>query len=116
MHRRKILIVEDELLLADDCASWVRQSGLEVAGPFDNIDAVRFDPYEIAGAIIGLNVGRRKLYQLLDQLLSLDVPVTLYTGYDRRLIPPKYARCGYVQKPCSCEKAIEALCNELKSR
>ena len=40
MTRRRILIVEDEFLIAENCASLVEEVGFEVAGPYSKLGDV----------------------------------------------------------------------------
>jgi DNA-binding response OmpR family regulator len=56
MTRRRILIVEDEILLGDECASHVESAGFEVAGPYSALEDVPEDLAGIAGAILDINV------------------------------------------------------------
>jgi DNA-binding response OmpR family regulator len=109
MARRGILIVEDEILLGDDCASHVKEAGLEVIGPYSKLNDVPEDLTGIAGAILDINVAGRSAYRLIDRLLEMNVPVVFYTGYDVRHDPGKYAEIPRVPKPAACVYAVQEL-------
>jgi hypothetical protein len=113
MARRKILVVEDEYLLADDCVSEVLRAGFEVAGPFGKLEDVQMDLHEIAGALLDINVRGTAVYPLLDRLLELNIPVTIYSGYEAHNLPAQYAGLPLVTKPHGCAEAVKTLCGKL---
>ncbi|KWV57075.1 hypothetical protein AS156_03490 [Bradyrhizobium macuxiense] len=106
---RTILIVEDEYFIADDCASLARRAGFHVAGPFTSIEEAREHAFTASGALIDINVSGMATYKLIDDLLEMGVPITLYTGYDRGALPEKYAHIPMVTKPQDCGQAIKIL-------
>jgi FixJ family two-component response regulator len=117
MSQRMILVVEDEYLLADDCACLVEKAGFRVAGPFAALGDVErhVDLAKIAGAILDVNLRGIAVYPLLDKLLGMDIPVVLYSGYQPTNFPQKYRELSLVIKPKSCADAIENLCRQLNA-
>ena len=115
MTRRKILIVEDEILLGDECASHVENAGFEVAGPYSRLEDVPRDMAGIEGAILDINIGGASAYRLIDRLLEMNIPVILYTGYDIRHDPQRYATLPRVTKPNPCIGAVQELIRNLAS-
>jgi DNA-binding NtrC family response regulator len=110
-----ILIVEDEYFIADDCASLARQAGYHVVGPFASIDEARLHAFGASGALIDINVNGTASYKLIDALLEMGTPVTLYTGYDASTLPEKYSQLPVVTKPRGCAEAIELLRKQMGS-
>ncbi len=114
MAKRKILIVEDEYFIADDCAKAARSEGFAVVGPFRTVaDAIAGMPDDIDGALLDINLGGSKVYPLLDKLLSQNIPVTIYTGYDRNTLPTRYSRLTIVTKPSDCLEAVRSLASKV---
>ena len=113
MTRRRILIVEDEFLIAENCASLVEEVGFEVAGPYSKLGDVPQELSGISGAIIDLNLCGASAYPLIDRLLEMNIPVTLYTGYDARHCPKRYAELSRVTKPTPCLDAVKDLMRQL---
>src|SRR5215471_14806919 len=113
MPRRRILIVEDEFFIAEDCATTAEEAGFEVAGPYLKLEDVPSDLAGISAAILDLNVCGVSAYPLLDRLLEMNIPVTLYTGYDAKCGPEKYANVPRVTKPSACADAIEEVTRQL---
>ncbi|WP_246788434.1 response regulator [Bradyrhizobium sp. CCBAU 53421] len=104
-----ILIVEDEYFIADDCAALARQAGYHVVGPFASVDEARPHASGACGALIDINVNGTASYKLVDALLEMGIPVTLYTGYDASNLPEKYAHVPLVTKPRGCAEALGIL-------
>jgi FixJ family two-component response regulator len=113
MARRGILIVEDEILLGDDCASHVQKAGFEVAGPYSRLKDVPEDLAGIAGAIIDINVAGKSAYRLIDRLVEMNIPVVFYTGYGDHHDFGKYGKIPRVKKPAACCEAVQELIREL---
>jgi DNA-binding response OmpR family regulator len=114
MTRRTILIVEDEYFIADDCAQFVRAAGFDVAGPFGRIDEALLTQLDgIQGALLDINLAGECVYPLLDKLLSKNIPVTIYTGYEKHALPDKYAGLPIITKPSNCKEAIARLRQDL---
>src|SRR5215475_8077784 len=113
MPKRKLLIVEDEFLIAEDCASTAEKAGFEVAGPYLKLEDVPSDLAGISAAILDLNVCGVSAYPLLDRLLEMNIPVTLYTGYNAKCGPEKYAKVSRVNKPSACTDAVKDIMRQL---
>ena len=113
MPRRRILIVEDEFLIDEACASVVEEAGFEVAGPYSRLKDVPQELSGISGAIIDINIFGVSAYPLIDRLLEMNVPITLYTGYDARCCPGQYAKLHRVNKPPPCLDAIKDLMRQM---
>jgi hypothetical protein len=85
------LIVEDEFLIAEDCALTAEEAGFDVAGPYSKLKDVPQDLAGISAAILDLNVCGVLTYPLIDRLIEMNIPVTLYTGYRAYYGRQKYA-------------------------
>jgi DNA-binding NtrC family response regulator len=113
MTPRTILVVEDEYFLADDCALCVRKAGFDVAGPYGTLEEIP-DLSGISGAVLDINLRGSWVYPLLDRLIAMNIPVTIYTGYSA--LPRKYDAVSRVMKPAHCSKAVDDLCRQIKVR
>jgi hypothetical protein len=81
----RILVVEDEYLIASEIEETLAGKGAEIVGPAE----MAFD--------------------LLDRLADRRVPAVLVTGYDREAIPPAYRALQLIQKPICADALTEAL-------
>ena len=111
-HARRILVVEDEYLVAQDLADDLRALGAEVVGPLPSVqqalDAVNSDP-ELDGAILDINLRGRMIFPVADQLAARHIPFFFTTGYDDGVIPDRYAAVPRCEKPVTAPRLKQAL-------
>src|SRR5438270_8852311 len=83
---RRVLVVEDEYLIAADIAASLEALGAEVAGPAASVaEALTFlerDGDRLDGAVLDVNLGKERVYPLADVLRSRGIPFVFTTGYD----------------------------------
>jgi ActR/RegA family two-component response regulator len=79
----KILLLEDDLLLAMDMEDYLLDRGHEVVGPFgrlvDALDAIPRN--ELAGAVVDLNLHGELSFPVIEELQARSVPIIVCTGY-----------------------------------
>lgn len=108
----KILIIEDEFFLADDCAKEAKRAGLEVAGPFATLDDAKTqirNGIKVDAALVDVNVMGEAIYPLLDELLHSGMPIVIYTGYDPSYLPHRFRGLPVFKKPDDCGQAVAHL-------
>ncbi|HEU4960202.1 MAG TPA: response regulator [Sphingomonas sp.] len=108
---KRILLVEDEYLIADDMAYELRNFGLEVIGPFPSVAATlkALETTCVDGAVLDINLSGEKVYPVADVLLGRDVPMIFTTGYDNGEIPPRYAAIDRCSKPVTRDALAKAV-------
>ncbi|TPG37959.1 PAS domain S-box protein [Roseomonas nepalensis] len=83
--RRRVLVVEDETLIAMELETALEEIGLEVVGPAQNLtDALRLvrDETELHAAVLDVNLGGEdRVFPVADILLTRGVPIVFATGY-----------------------------------
>lgn len=101
---RRVLVVEDDYLLALDMRRTLEAAGATVVGPVPNpqaaLDLLARD-VAIDFSVLDLNLGGERGYPVADALTERGVPFALTTGYDISSIPPRYAAAPCCQKPVS---------------
>lgn len=78
----RVLVVEDEPIVAADLAEIVREGGAEVVGPCSSVAQARQlarDP-RLDAAILDVNLSDGDLTPVLEALIARAVPVLVYTG------------------------------------
>lgn len=97
----RILVVEDEYLLADDMRMHVEQFGGEVVGPLGTIGGAQelSDLSRIDVAFVDVNLRGETSFTLVDRLCDNDVRVILVSGYDHSVLPERYRHLPFLQKP-----------------
>jgi len=99
---RRLLVVEDEYLIAADLAHVLTGQGANVIGPAGSIkDALDMLATErqIDGAILDINVRGEQVYPVADALRARGVPFVFATGYDSWVIPDAFASVPRLEKP-----------------
>jgi CheY-like chemotaxis protein len=97
---KRVLLVEDEYMIAQDMAYELQALGAEVIGPAGSVaGALRLVETETAidAAFLDLNLNGERAYPIADLLLARGIHVVFTTGYDENAIPQPYAhvpRCG----------------------
>ena len=111
LRGRCVLIVEDEYFLADDLAKGFADVGIDILGPVPTLaKALVFAEHrQLSGAVLDINLGSDKVYEVADALVGRDVPVVFVTGYAKSDIPARFADVPFCQKPAEFAEVIEAL-------
>jgi len=102
LHGSRILIVEDEYLLADDLSETLVEAGAEVLGPIASIeDATAFIAGEavIDAAVLDVNLRGDMVFPVADALRARGIPFAFATGYDKWALPERFADAPRVEKP-----------------
>lgn len=99
---RRVLVAEDEYLVAIEMAYALQDAGADVAGPVpsvaDGLGLLR-GAGRIDFAVLDVNLGGEPVYPLADALAERGIPFAFVTGYDADSVPSRYARMGRLEKP-----------------
>jgi DNA-binding response OmpR family regulator len=97
----RILVVEDEYMLADALADGLTALGVQVVGPVGRLDEALAltAASELDGAILDINLGGEAVFPLADALAAREVPYVFATGYGRESIPKPYREHPILSKP-----------------
>jgi PAS domain S-box-containing protein len=109
---RRVLVVEDESLVAMALCSDLAARGWEVLGPAASIEeAVQI----LAGtsapdvAVLDVNLSGRLVYPLAEQLRAQGVPFIFCTGYERLDHHEPFRNDAILRKPVNIDHLIEQL-------
>ncbi|MCC1493118.1 response regulator [Cognatishimia sp. F0-27] len=97
-----VLIVEDEVLVAQDLAFMVEDLGCSVLGPLHTLtDALATVAHTRPDfAILDVNLGDGQIFPLADVLLAQDVPFVFCSAHFEVFeVDARYPDAGLVQKP-----------------
>ncbi len=100
---RKILIVEDEYLIAMDLALSLGDLGADIVGPAGSVAEALALVDDVGdaldGAVLDVNLRDERVYPVADALTALGVRFVFASGYDAALMPPAYADVPRCRKP-----------------
>lgn len=114
---RRILLVEDEYVIARDMAEALERQGAEVVGPAASLEAAMVllsTHREISGAILDVKLHGGPAYAVAEVLRGRGVPFLFATGYDRSEIPPAYQDVPHCEKPVDVRTILSALALEIE--
>lgn len=103
---RRLLIVEDEFLVAAAIEKVVQAMGLTVAGPVGQVgDALRLmDRQPVDGAVLDIKLRRGEcVYPIAARLRSEGVPFIFLTAFTRGAVAPPFSTERILAKPFSAE-------------
>lgn len=109
---KRILVVEDEFLVAEDLNSALKNTGARVLGPVGIIsDGLRLvdDSPDIEGAVLDINLGGALAYPIAQKLMDRNIPFIFTTAYDAEDVPEKFWNIKLCQKPTTMHKIIRTL-------
>jgi CheY-like chemotaxis protein len=102
MRGRRVLVVEDESLIAMFVQTMLTDLGCEVLGPvYDLSAALDFvaTPTHIDVAVLDLNLDGEPAYPVVDALRARGVPVIFCTGYGDTGLRASDQGCPVLRKP-----------------
>lgn len=98
----RILVVEDNYLLAEVVCDFVTDCGMEPVGPAPGLETglVYAREAPIDGALLDINLGDRLSFPICAVLAERNIPFAFLTGYSHlSLIPHAYRSAPLVAKP-----------------
>jgi PAS domain S-box-containing protein len=106
----RVLIVEDEALVAMILEDQLADLGISVAGTCasvpDAMRAIENDPPQ--AAILDVNLRGQLVYPVADRLMDRGIPFVFVTGYGRESIDRRYSFVKVLEKPVE-RQALEGL-------
>ncbi|SDG39322.1 Response regulator receiver domain-containing protein [Limimonas halophila] len=100
----RVLLVEDEYLVARGLRRLLADAGATVFGPVGTFADARAALAAEAIDVVLLDIALRneeESYALADELVAAGRPFAFVTGYDRSVLPERFAGTPWVGKPFS---------------
>lgn len=111
----RILIVEDEFLIADDLAREIRNAGAEAIGPVASVheaeELVRSGPVD--AAIIDVNLRGKMASDFISRLAATDLPCLIVSGYGDDALPQSLSGIARLEKPVSPALVVKTLAKQI---
>jgi CheY-like chemotaxis protein len=110
----RILVAEDEYLLAEDVARMLERQGAKVVGPVSTVtDSRRLARYAaLDGAALDVNLRGDMVWSVADVLLGRRVPVVFMSGYGATCCPERYRHVRWLSKPLLASELVNVLMSE----
>lgn len=105
----RVLIAEDDYLLAQDLAEAFRAANAQVIGPYSNLQDAIGVSAEVQMAVLDVDLQGQLVFPLADELAGRGVPFLFYTGYDQSLLPARFSDVICLNKSYSAPAIVIAL-------
>jgi len=113
LQLRRILVVEDDFLVAEVVVELLQNLGAEIIGPFSRLQqAMSFletGADGIDGAVLDVNLNGEKSYPIADRLIALSIPFCFSTGYGSSALDAAYQHLPRCEKPFGEQALVAAL-------
>ena len=109
---RRVLIVEDEWLVASETGRLLAAAGAEVLGPTGTVDDA-FQLLRSAGPVdavlLDIDLRDEKAYGIADRLLADGATFIFLSGYPRAMLPRRFREAPFLDKPFDLRAATRLL-------
>lgn len=112
LNGRRVLVVEDESLVAMLLETILEDMGCTPVGPASNVDdgaAMARDTTELDAALLDVNVAGRQVFPVAEALKARGVPFVFSTGYGEGGLPDEWRGNPTIQKPFTEAAVRDAL-------
>ena len=107
----RILIVEDQYLIADDVRRTLSAEGAEIVGPapglLQALELIRERALDVA--VLDINLDGESVFPAAEELDRLGVPYIFLSGYEDWVLPDIYQRHTRIEKPLDPQALLEAV-------
>jgi DNA-binding response OmpR family regulator len=114
-HRARILILEDEPMLALSLEDLLIEAGFEIAGVVGRLAAALtlIENGACDAAIVDANLAGVSASPAASALAARGIPFIVLSGYLPGQQQGDFAGAAFIQKPCRADQLIRALCSIL---
>ncbi|HEU4821601.1 MAG TPA: response regulator [Qipengyuania sp.] len=110
LTNRKVLILEDELIIAFALEDMLADLGAEVLMASSLEEAfAQLAESEVSLAVLDVNVHGAKSYPVAEELAERGIPMIFATGYGDAEHPPHFSAAPTLTKPYSRQQLAEAI-------
>ena len=108
---KRVLIVEDEALVAMLVEEYLEEFGCEIAGMASRLDEAVQKAITLAidVAVLDVNLAGKLSYPIAEVLMSRNIPFIFATGYGNTALPAALVAAPVLPKPFERGRLAEAL-------
>lgn len=113
LNGRRILIVEDDYLVAQALVELLEEAGAEIIGPIGWLEEalvlIEDEHRELDAAVLDVNLHGKKSYPIADALAARAVKFIFATGYSADGIEGQYQQYPRCEKPIDLSALLAAM-------
>lgn len=108
LNGKRIVVVEDDFLLATDICRELRKLGATVLGPAPTpfYATQLIGRRKIDAAVLDIRLHGTTVFEVADLLKSRGVPMLFATAFDRASLPDRFRGSSLLEKPFDREKLV----------
>jgi DNA-binding response OmpR family regulator len=111
----RVLVAEDEMLIAMELESMLQRLGCKVVGPANSVRlAFRLARTEaLDAAVLDVDLQGEKIFPVAQALQARDIPFVFATGYHTSILPEEWRSEHSLGKPfgrAELEKQMRSIC------
>ena len=116
LNGRRIMVVEDEVLIAMVIEAALEDQGCIVVGPFGRLQEAMFAAQTecFDAAIMDVNLAGERIFPLAEILSDRAVPFLLLSGYGERALPDDRQHWKLQSKPFEMARVIASITEMIK--
>jgi two-component sensor histidine kinase/CheY-like chemotaxis protein len=114
----RVLLAEDESLVAMMMSELLGELGYETVGPFADVAAAHEAALSghFRAAVLDVNLNGKLIYPVADLLAARNVPIIFTTGYEIDTIDSRFRGAAILRKPIEPTELRDALSNHIPRR
>jgi two-component SAPR family response regulator len=113
-QRHRVLVLEDEWIIAEQIETALEEAGYEVVGPVGRMDAALalLKGQAVDAAVLDINVHGDRSFRAAVKLAQAEIPFVFLSGYAETALPAELSDRPLMQKPvdaialCRCIDAL----------
>lgn len=107
----KVLVLEDNPLVAMHLEEMLAEAGCEVVATIDTVGgALEFiRSHAVDAAVLDVNLKGEKVFGVAEDLMARNVPFVFSSGYGERFLPPQFDAAPHLSKPFEPETLWQTL-------
>lgn len=112
---KRVLVIEDEMMVAMGLEMALADAGYEVVGPFGRLDqaldAARNARMDLA--LLDVNVRGEAIFPVAEVLAARGIPFAFLTGYGRETLPAGFNAGRILSKPFQTDRlltTVQSMC------
>jgi DNA-binding response OmpR family regulator len=113
----RVLVVEDEPLIAFDVADHLTEAGFDVAGPVASVKAaMALLETGCDVAVLDVNLGRETAAPIAEAMSALSLPFIALSGYSSDQLPAPFRHAPVLTKPVDPKRLVAAVRRSIEGK
>lgn len=109
--KHRILVMEDEWILAEATCDALQQAGFEVVGPTPKPEEAlrRIEAEALDAATLDIRLKDNSGFAVAEELARRNIPFVFISGYTVRDLPEKFRGRPFLNKPATGAEVVRAI-------